>query len=89
MFHADMAVDAYKVATLSPAEAADHGNMTIALVKMNMDPKDMALVNVYWMPEFFAVEMPDALRKAIVARLRHDADKLESGELEQCMRPFI
>jgi hypothetical protein len=95
MFHEDMKIAetlesmGAKIGTLPPAMAADHKSMTVALVKLNMDQKDKELVNICWLPEFFVVEMPDALRKAIVERLRHDAERLENGDLEQRMRMFI
>jgi hypothetical protein len=71
-----------------PAEdVVTERGLTIAVV--TLDPHSPSIINIGWLPELFAYHpLPAAVREAIAARLRADADRLESGELEQRMKSF-
>jgi hypothetical protein len=79
-------MNAPKTFSVPPQAAADAHGMNIAIIRLNMDPADKELVNIGWLPDFFAAcELRMELRTEIVRVMRLHADVLENGSLDKRM----
>jgi hypothetical protein len=72
--------------SVPPEAAADSKGINIAIVRLNMDPASDDLINIGWLPEFFAVgPITSALRDELVRVLRLHADMVESEKIDERM----